>query len=91
MVVLDCTTKDIERLDSRINTLATKFAELQVETIKDLEVRDQMIVVNASLDLLQKAAQKAGKQSTTPRFIRSITSALTVARKFGTGRSKVKG
>lgn len=90
-VFVDCSTQDIERLEAEINKLSVEFQQVQLKITEGMEPRDQMIVVNASLEQLREAASRAGKKSTTPRFIRSIGSALTVARKFGTGKTRSGG
>jgi hypothetical protein len=83
---LDCDTKDLERLQPVTNRLMIAFQQMQVEATKDLPIRDQMIVIIASLNHLNAVAEKTTKRMTTPRFIRSIKSAVQVARQFGTGR-----
>ena len=83
---LDCTTQDIERLRPKINQLSLDVQQAQIAIIRDLEPRDQAIVIIGSLAQLDAAAQRATKRETTPRFVRSIRAAFTVARKFGTGQ-----
>jgi hypothetical protein len=82
---MDCTTKDLERIQAVSNRLMLAFQAMQVEATRDLEPRDQMIVTVASLQQLQEVADRVTKKAATPRFVRSIRQAVKIARAFGTG------
>jgi hypothetical protein len=84
-IFIDCTTKDLERLQPLSNRLMVAYQAMQVEVTKDLEPRDQMIVLIASLNQLAAVAEKAAKQSSTNRFVRTIKTAVKIGRLFGTG------
>lgn len=84
-MLLECTTRDIERLTQEINQMSLKMQNLQIDTVKVLSDRDQVIVIIASLAQLSGASERAAKRSLTPKFVRSIKTAYTVKRKFGTG------
>ena len=82
---LDCTTKDLERLQPISNRLMLAFHAIQAEATKELDPRDQQIVTVAALTQLSGIVDRAMKRSSTPRFVRSIRSMVKVARAFGTG------
>jgi citrate lyase alpha subunit len=82
---LDCNTKDLERLQPLANRLMLAYQKMQAEVTKDLEARDHFIVTVASIAHLSSIVDRATKKTTTPRFLRSIKKAVTVARAFGTG------
>lgn len=81
----DCTTKDLERVQPVSNRLMIAFEAMQKEATKDLELRDQMIVLIASLTQLTSVVESAMKKNSTPRFVRTVKLAVKVARAFGTG------
>jgi predicted ATP-dependent serine protease len=86
-IFLDCTTKDLERLKRTTNNLMLAFQAMQVEVTQNLEIRDQMIVIVASLEQLHAVAIRSTKKSSTPRFVRTIQRAVQIAKSFGTGTS----
>jgi hypothetical protein len=61
------------------------FQAQQIEKTIGLDPRDQMIVTMASLAQLNAVCERASKKSSTPRFVRTILSAVKIARSFGTG------
>jgi hypothetical protein len=82
---LDCTTKDLERLTPRINALSLEIQQAQNRAAEDLEPREKIILIIASLAQLKLASERAAKKTSTPRFIRTILTAYSIARNFGTG------
>jgi hypothetical protein len=87
-LILDCTTQDIERLSDRLMAVSATIQQVQLELTKDLDARDKMIVINASVAQLRKCAEAACRKSATPRFLRSIRNSLTIARAFGSGKPR---
>ena len=82
----DCSVNDIERLRPRINQLAIDFANLQAKQTEDLDVRDQSIVLNAALNMIQRSCMIATKKSFSTRFYRAIVQAMSLTRMFALGR-----
>ena len=82
----DCTVADIERLRPRINQLALDFHRVQEISTAELDIRDQAIVLNASLIMVVRSSTNATKKSFTSRFHRSIEGAMRLTRIFALGR-----
>jgi hypothetical protein len=82
---VDCSTKDLERLQPLANRLMLAYQAMQAEVTRELEPRDHFIIAVASLAHLTSIVDRATKKTSTPRFLRSIKKAVTVARAFGTG------
>jgi predicted oxidoreductase len=85
-VLLDCTTQDLERLKPVLNRLAVDLQGVVAQHTQDLENRDRIILAQASLDMIQHSVLRMAKRVTTPRFVRSISRAVRVARAFGSGQ-----
>lgn len=78
----DCTTRDLERLQAEINSLALGMQELQKRATVNLDIRDQCIVAFTAIELYHRASRRATGKIMGFRFLRTIRESFTIARFF---------